>query len=113
MLSEQFYRPCSRCNRKHTESPLMLDRTGFHVCKDALSCLRTIKEQGFHTYIHGTSTRKQRDFAYQLADQAGIDLRAFVRKELELDDVLKVSQRALSALIHGLISKQIKAAKAA
>ena len=111
---ETYYTPCTRCNRRQTETPLQLDRSQhFHVCVDALGCLRTIKKQGYHTYIHGTSTRKQRIFALELADQKGVDLVAFIKVELELDDILKVSARALSAIIQGLLCKQIKAVRAA
>jgi hypothetical protein len=112
MEAETYYTPCVRCSRKHTETALKLHQ-GFHICSDALSCLRSIKAQQAHTFAHGVATARQRGFALSLVTERNIDLTAFIRTELGLDDAVKVSAKAMSAIIQGLMSKQIKAAKAA
>jgi hypothetical protein len=113
-MNSEFLTPCVNCGRKDSQSPLSLDRSEkFHICRDSLSCLREIKRQGLHTFYHGTGTQKQRQYAFELAQQRGVDLHAFIERELELNDALKVSQKAMSAIIQGLLSRQIKANRAA
>lgn len=112
--SEVWINPCNRCERGHHQTPLKLDRSGmFHICSDALSCLRTIKEQGRHTYQFGASSRKQRELAFELAERQRINLHDLVKDELGLDDLLFISGKAMSAIIDALMNRQIKAQRAA
>lgn len=74
---------------------------------------RTLKAQGKHLYLSGVATANQRQMAFRIADEKGIDLAAFIRAELELNEPLMVSKNAMSAIIDALLSKQIKAKREA
>jgi hypothetical protein len=110
-MNNDYINPCIRCNRKDSESPLKLDYRGkFHICCDSISCLMTLKAQGKHRYDSGASTKLQRDLAFRLAQEKGIDLNAFISVELGVEEAVYLSNMALSCLIDALMNRQIKKA---
>jgi hypothetical protein len=114
MSTGEWIPPCNFCGRTHDQTPLRIDyKNRWHQCVDALSCLREIKAKGAHTFHFGTSTLGQRRLAVNIAAEKGIDVHQLIVDELGLNDMLEISGKALSVIIDGMISRQIKGKRAA